>query len=112
MNAPNIRMAMVLMCWQLTSNIDKKSLCLTCRGMRSLVTPSLYTHMEVSVERLDSTLLNTLVANHPGLPHVRTLCIKPSKLYEHEFHDIRETHVKILCRLLFALPKDSLRRLE
>ena len=66
--------------------------------MQTLMTPSLYHHMELSSEQLNKRFSRTLES--PGLPHVRILSIR----------SIFKAQVSILCRLIFALPKNALTR--
>lgn len=94
---------------QLSTNSDKKSACLTCKQWQSLATPSLYEHIEIAGERLDSRFKKNFNTEHTGLKYIRTLRIK------HPLPTFVSAEVKAisaLCRLLVAMPKHSLTSLE
>lgn len=69
------------------------------------MTPLLYHRMELAASQLNGIFSRTLAAaaTHPGLPHVRTLSIR-------NVGDI--VQLNVLCRLIFALPKNALTRFE
>jgi hypothetical protein len=92
---------------RLSTNADKKSICLVCKELQAVSTPLLYKYMEVFDDRLDSTLLRTFKPGHHGLPHVRTLDIRNSGRVAPE-----KMLVEMICRLLFELPRNSLSRFE
>ena len=107
---------------QLTTNADKKNVCLACKEMQTVVTPMLYKHMEISDRHLAGVdFRNTLKPGHPGLPHARTLCIRSS--IDNRDGRLRggfgsnllvnaNYEVDTICRLMFAIPKNSLTRFE
>lgn len=67
--------------------------------------------MEVFKESLDQRLLTTLQADHPGLPQVRTLCIR--SLEPSDKWDVHEKQrVQVICRLLKTISRHSLTRFE
>ena len=84
---------------------DKKNVCASSKALQALMTPLLYRRMELGALQLDSIFSRTLAAaaTHPGLPHVRTLSIQ--SLWN-------TVQLNILCRLIFALPKNALTRFE
>ena len=85
---------------QLSTNADKKNVCAASKRLQTLITPSLYYRMELGSAQLKKRFLHTLES--PGLSHVRILSIL----------SLSEAQVNILCRLIFALPKNALTRFE
>lgn len=81
--------------------------------MQALVTPLLYKDMEIFAERLDQSLFTTLKAGHPGLPQVQTLCIRSLEKWKSGSTFSRGTlQAEVVCRLLNAIPRHSLTRVE
>jgi hypothetical protein len=82
--------------------------------MQVLVTPLLYKDMKISAKRLDQTFLSTLEADHPGLPQVRTLCIRPLEPSEYGvgWDYLDQWRAQAVCRLLQTIPRNSLTRFE
>jgi hypothetical protein len=66
--------------------------------MHALMTPSLYYRMELTSAQLNKRFSRTLES--PGLSHVRILSVRSL------------SEVNMLCRLIFALPKNALTRFE
>jgi hypothetical protein len=100
---------------QLTTNADKKNVCLTCKQMQTLMTPLLYRNMDVFAERLDQGFSTTLNEDHPGLSHVRSLRIRslePRQFGSTSRYDENQLQTKIICRLLHTVPKHFLTRFE
>ena len=77
------------------------------------MTPMLYKDMEIDVWRLDQDLLTTLKDDHAGLPHVRRLCISTEDGAKFaESVGMSEMQLKVVCRLLNTIPRNSLTRFE
>lgn len=83
-------------------NADKRNVCATSKRLQTLMTPLLYHHMELSSVQLTKRFSRTLESSHPGLPFVRVLSVQ----------SLFEAQVNVLCRLLFAIPKNALLRFE
>ena len=83
-----------------SNKADKNNVCATNKALQALMTPLLYYHMELGSEQLDKKILHTLES--PGLSHVRILSIR----------SLQEAQINVLCRLIFALPKNALTRFE
>jgi len=66
----------------------------------------LYQRMELGLEQLSKSFLRTLAASHPGLRHVKAIRVPDTSV------DHSEDLVSTLCRVLLALPGDSLLRFE
>jgi len=81
--------------------------------MQQLVTPLLYKNMEIFEEHLNSGLLKTIEAGHPGLPQVRNLYIKSFQPWNFgEPHHGASLQSRVLDCLVHAIPRDSLTRFE
>lgn len=79
--------------------------------MQVLMTPLLYKDMEIDVERLDQDLFATLEEDHLGLPHVQTLRISMED-GAHADEGMSDLQAHVVCRLLNAIPRNSLTRIE
>jgi hypothetical protein len=102
---------------QLSTDTDKKNACLVCKEMQALITPLLYKDMEIFADRLDEAFSTTLQGGHSGLSRVRTLCVMPGPEPEPSsfpvmWHNRRKLQVQVICRLLNAIPRNSLTRFE
>lgn len=98
---------------QLTTNADKKNVCLTCKEMQVLVTPLLYKNIEIDVERLREDLFPTLKEGHPGLAQARTLRIVTEDPAEYAvLAGMTLQQAENVCRLLHAIPRHALTRFE
>jgi hypothetical protein len=113
---------------QLILNSDIKNACLACKRFQTFFTPLLYSHMEVDGDYVcGETFARTLTRGHHGLKHVRTMRIHNPKSISDLCTDcartlpytgiegdmtFEEQTARGFCRLLNALPKHSLIRLE
>jgi hypothetical protein len=98
----------------LTTNLDKKSVCLVCKEMAFVTTPLLYRNMVIHTDCLNEDLESTLLdpGAHRGLIHTRTLRVNTE--YSDEYFDRLERNAIItaLCALLKAIPENALTRFE
>ena len=85
-----------------STNADKKNVCATSKRLQAVMTPLLYHRMELGSAQLTKRFLRTLGSSHLGLPYVRVLSIR----------FLAKAQINILCRLIFALPKNILTRFE
>lgn len=86
-----------------STNADKKNVCATSKRLQAVTTPLLYHHMELSsVQLTKRRFMRTLNSSHSVLPCVRVLSIQC----------LAKAQINILCRLIFALPKNTLTRFE
>jgi len=95
---------------QLTTNSDKKSVCLVCKELQGLVTPLLYRHMVVASRFVHDRYEEVFTASHSGLAHVKTLHV--IKL---ESDDILRTWEELktaLTHILRKIPENTLKRLD
>jgi hypothetical protein len=98
--------------FQVTSNEDKKNLCLACKALNLLVTPFLYKDMVIGTSRLTSDFAITLLPTHPGLPHVRTLHIRQGFNSLSHIFGISQARAAILDRLISTIPQHALTRFQ
>ena len=85
-----------------STNADKKNVCATSKRLQAVMTPLLYYRMELGSAQLTKRFSRTLEGSHLGLQYVRVLSIQC----------FAKAQIKILCRLIFALPKNILTRFE
>ena len=97
---------------QVTSNEDKKSLCLANKALQRLVTPLLYKDMVTSPKKLSEVFEKTLMAKHPGMAHVRTIRVNARTLTLDERLRFSSEKIFRLLRLVSAIPRDKLTRFE
>lgn len=93
----------------LVASSDKRNLSLVCKHMQALMMPCLYRHMTLHPLQLqlDEHSRSIFHENHPGLPYVHTLRIRG-----HTYGAATPNLMPVLCRLLKAIPKDTLRVFE
>jgi len=97
---------------QLTSNEDKKSLCLANKALQQLVTPLLFKDMVISPKKLSEAFERTLTAKHPGMAHVRTIRVDTRTSTLDKRLKFDNSKVSRLLRLVWAIPRDRLTRFE
>jgi hypothetical protein len=97
---------------QVSSNEDKKNLCLACKALNLLVTPLLYKDMAVGVSRLSPAFAGTLTVAHPGIPHVRTLQIRSGSNSLDHILGLSHVNVATLIQLVSIIPQNALTRFQ
>lgn len=91
----------------LVSSSDKLNLSLVCKHMQALMMPCIYRHMVLHPLKLDQNLRSIFHDKHPGFPYINTLRIKGNT-----YGAGTPNLMPVLCRLLKAIPKDTLRVFE
>ena len=91
----------------LVSSSDKLNLSLVCKHMQALMMPCIYRHMVLHPLKLDQNLRSIFHDKHPGFPYINTLRIKGNT-----YGSGTPNLMPVLCRLLKAIPKDTLRVFE
>jgi predicted thioesterase len=92
---------------QLTTNEDKKSVCLVCKQMQTIATPYLYRNMEIACKFLGQRYLDRITKARYGLQSVRTLRIVHSWTMKSSISNKRRVS-NAIWSLLSAIPKNSL----
>ncbi|KAK3726023.1 hypothetical protein LTR37_000171 [Vermiconidia calcicola] len=91
----------------INSYLDLKSLCLTCKTLQQLATPTLYRSITLLVSDTNDRIQRSLNQANQGLVHTRTLRIRElNQAYDHAVQG------ESLCRLIGSLPLDSLEILD
>jgi hypothetical protein len=91
----------------LVSSSDKRNMSLVCKHMQALMMPCIYRHMILHPLQLDEHLRSIFNDKHPGIPYIQTLRIRGST-----YGAGTPNLMPVLCRLLKAIPKDTLRVFE
>jgi hypothetical protein len=94
---------------QLTTNEDKKNVCLVCKQLQTIATSCLYRDMEIVCKFLGQHYLDRIKKARPGMRSVRTLRIVRPWTMGSSIPNKKKL-LNAICSLLSAIPKNSLTR--